>query len=729
MKGFPIFAAILLGLGVAPSQAPAAPVRDNSVEAELIADVTAVQPGVPFTAALRLKIDPTWHTYWRFTGQTEDGLDAGRPTGLKLTLPDGFTAGELEFPYPHRFPVDFGGYKVVGFGYETEVIHPIRITPPATLVPGLPVTLVGEASWVACDPNTCIPGKATLSLILNVSTTPAPPSPRAAVIAAARAAVPKTPGDWKAEVSARGDRLVFSIRPPDPATLPKSAEGLTFFVEKLNVLDVFAEQSAEIRDGTLELTVPRSASLQEAPSSIKGTLVSESGTFGPSLGKAVSLDATFIGELGTLSAPAPDPAPTGEPSVSASESTATAPFGGGLLGLLLGGFLGGIILNIMPCVFPVISLKVLNFVQQAGEDRRKTLIHAAVFTAGVLVFFWALTGALLGLRAGGRELGWGFQLQDPRFVVGLVVVMVLVALSLFGVFEIGTGLTGAGGSLAQASGYAGSFWTGALTVLLATPCTAPFMGPAIGFALGQPAAVSLAVFSAIGLGLALPYLLLGAFPKLLGFVPRPGPWMETFKQAMGFPMLAVAVFLIGVVSSQLDTGGIQWALSGVLGFGLAAWLIGRFSSPAHSRGNRLGVRLAALAIALVSIAAIAHSAGMRRESAAPDIAEVIQKHREAGRNVFVDFTAEWCVTCKVNERVAIRKPEVQAAFTENDIEFVVADWTNEDPRIKRILEKHGRAGVPLYLLYPADLSREPIMLREGFITPGDVLEAIRQLPK
>ncbi|MCB1207323.1 MAG: thioredoxin family protein, partial [Verrucomicrobiae bacterium] len=391
-------------------------------------------------------------------------------------------------------------------------------------------------------------------------------------------------------------------------------------------------------------------------------------------------------------------------------------------------FLGGIILNVMPCVFPVISLKVMSFVGQAGEDRRKVLAHSITFALGILVFFWALTIMMLLIKsAGGGEVGWGAQLQYPAVVIGLIVIMTLVAMSLFGAFEIGASMTAVGGDLANKSGYAGSFWSGALAVLLATPCTAPLMAPAIGFALSQSAPVMFLVFTTLGLGLAAPYFVFAIFPKLLDVLPAPGAWMETFKQFMGFPMLAVVVWLSGVLSKQLNTAGLQWALAAVLLVALAGWIFGRFGGFDRPAPARLKGRLTALLVFLVALGVAWDASAKRPPANTVDIADVIAKHRAEGKHVFVDFTAEWCVTCKVNKRVAINTHEVKNAFEAANIVLVTADWTNEDPAITRLLGEFGRAGVPFYLLYPADTSRPPIRFGDGILTQGAIIEAIGKL--
>lgn len=705
----PVLAAFLIS-GSASAQSSS--VRDKNVEARLVASVSTIEPGVPFTLGLHFTIDPTWHTYWENPGET------GIPTSLELQLPEGFTAGPLQFPVPKKFITDYGfGAKEAGYGYETTVIHPMTITPPASLTPGEKITLSGKSAWLMCDPHTCIPGKADLSLTLEVGATAAP-SPEAPAIEAALARLP-IPVEAPLSVALEGDVVVLTATIP-AGTLPDGAT-LVFHPLENFVFDAFADGAIAVAGDTVTISGPKHESLESAPASFSGVLVAE--TIGSKKGFHLSTDGSA----------APPTLPETNPALSTTvESSASSadplPFGGGILGILLAAFLGGIILNIMPCVFPVISLKVMSFVGQAGEDRKKVLAHSLVFALGILVFFWILTTMMLVLKSvGGGEVGWGAQLQYPGVVIGLIFVMVAVAMSLFGVFEMGASMTSVGGGLANKSGYAGSFWSGALAVLLATPCTAPLMAPAIGFALSQSAPVMFLVFTALGLGLAAPYFLFAIFPKLLDVLPAPGAWMETFKQLMGFPMLAVVVWLAGVLSKQLDVGGLQWALASVLFVALAGWILGRFAGYDRSAAVRRRARLAALLVFFVALGVAWGATEKRAASNSIDISEVIATHRAEGKHVFVDFTAEWCVTCKVNKRVAINTQAVQAAFAANNIVFVTADWTNEDPSITKLLAEFGRAGVPFYLLYPADVSQPPIRFGDGILTPGAILEAIELL--
>ncbi len=699
---------------VSVAQSKSLAVRDKNVEAQLVSSVNSIQPGVPFTVALKLKIDPTWHTYWKNPGET------GKPTELKLNLPEGFTAGDLQYPVPKRFVVDFG-YDIVeaGFGYITEVLHPITITPPADLAVGTPVAISGTAEWLMCDPNTCIPGKAALTINLNVSET-ASPSSAAGEVDAAISKIPEST-DWKTSIALEGGEVIVTVD-TGGADLP-AVEKIHLYPNENFIFDQLSVPEISNTDGKLTFTFKKYEKLESAPENFGGIIVAETDT-----GKQGFNISTSAGETSAAASTPATPATTETTEADKPATPEELPFGGGLFGFLLAAFLGGIILNIMPCVFPVISLKVMSFVGQSGEDRKKVLAHSLTFALGILVFFWILTIMLIVLRsAGSDDIGWGVQLRQPGFVIGLIFVMVLVALSLFGVFELGASMTTVGGDLANKSGYAGSFWSGALAVLLATPCTAPLMAPAIGFALVQPAGIMFLVFTALGLGLAAPYFIFAIFPKLLDVIPPPGAWMDTFKQFMGFPMLAVVVWLSGVLSKQLSVGGLQWALASVLIAAIAAWIFGRFAGFNQPASKRTKGKIAAALVFALSLY-VAYDASQKRAPASTtDIRDVIAAHRAEGKDVFVDFTAEWCLTCKVNERVAIKTDEVQNAFKENNIEFVIGDWTNKDASIAAVLEEHGRAGVPLYLLYPADQSKPAVMLKEGILTPGDILEAIESI--
>ena len=385
----------------------------------------------------------------------------------------------------------------------------------------------------------------------------------------------------------------------------------------------------------------------------------------------------------------------------------------------------------MPCVFPVLSIKVLSLVNHATQSPEQLRRHGFIYTAGVLATFLVLAGALLALRAGGAEIGWGFQLQSPITVAVLAYVLFAMGLSLSGVVHFGYSLQGLGGSLAQRAGYSGSFFAGALAVVVATPCTAPFMGTALGFALTQPAAISLVVFLALGLGLALPFLLLTLSPRLIEWLPRPGAWMDTLKQALAFPVYATVAWLMWVLGQQVGPSGLFAALIGLVLIALAAWSFGIWQTAGQTWGRRV-----AAAVAIASMTATAAAvAGLQTDrptaaqtASAAGIEPFSQRRldelRAENRPVFVNMTAAWCITCLVNERVALSTDAVKSAFSAGNIAYLKGDWTNRNPEITRILERHGRSGVPLYLLYSS--GDEPVVLPQ-ILTAATVLQEIDRM--
>ncbi|MYA77316.1 MAG: thiol:disulfide interchange protein, partial [Gemmatimonadetes bacterium] len=402
--------------------------------------------------------------------------------------------------------------------------------------------------------------------------------------------------------------------------------------------------------------------------------------------------------------------------------------------------IGGLILNLMPCVLPVLSIKVLGFIHQAGDDPAKARRHGLVFTAGVLVSFLALAAVLIALRAGGEQLGWGFQLQSPVFIVILSVIIFMFGLSLFGVFEIGTSLVGLGGRMDSGSGLGGSFLSGVLATVVATPCTAPFMGVALGYALTQSAAQSLAIFGFLGLGMALPYLTLSSVPALLRYVPKPGAWMESFKQFMGFLMMATVVWLLWVLNLQTDPNLVALVMVLLVLVALGSWILGRWGGIASGSRSRIAARAAAAVIIIASMvtvlsqvpapakadrtaAASTYSAGLEWE---PFSRQLVQDLRASGKSVFVDFTAAWCLSCQVNKRVALSDRRVVEQFETLGVVPVQADWTSRDPEITRALAEFGRNSVPLYVLYTGGPDSVPEILPE-LLTPGLVLDALKKV--
>jgi thiol:disulfide interchange protein DsbD len=689
--------ALVLAALAACSLATPAIVRSAHAEAELVTDVSAVAPGQPFWAALRLKTDPGWHTYWINSG------DAGMPTQIAWSLPPGWTAGPIQWPTPQLLPFD---KTITNYGYEGEVLLPVQITPPANLAPGTSVTLPAKVNWLECA-QICLPGSANLSLTFPVQAAPAPADAHwQPVIAATLAHLPQPPTMFTVSAWRQGDHLFLGLVPQPGAPVTPDPKGVYFFS-----LDSQTQPSApqllhHVAAGwVLDLT--RTDSAPANATTLPGVLVT-SGSWTTN----ATLPALAVNPpLGTA-----PPAALADGS-SASPTSATTP---DLFVVLIFAFLGGLILNIMPCVFPVLGLKVLGFVQQAGEERRKVVLHGLVFTAGVLISLWALVGLLLFLRAAGAQLGWGFQLQEPGFVLGLAILFTLFALSLGGVFEVGGSAIGVGSSLTAKRGLAGSFFQGALAVVVATPCTAPLLAPALGAAFTLPGLPAFFAFSFIGLGLASPYLALALFPGLARWLPRPGAWMETFKQLIAFPLYATVAFLLYVLAGQLSADRFLNALFALVLVALAAWIYGRYAIPSASPARRRFGQLCGLTVLLAGVAlAYWPSTELAWEAWSPQRVAELQS---AGRPIYVDFTARWCATCQVNKHVVFGSQAVLDAFKHDHVALLEGDWTNQDPAITAELTRYGPPAVPLDLLYLPGHA-DPIVLPK-LLTPDIVLQAL-----
>lgn len=688
-------------------------VNTGQVEAELVSEVKTIRPAQPFWVALRLKMAPHWHVYWINPG------DAGQAPGIDWTLPEGFQAGEIQWPYPKRVWMD----EFVNFGYEDEVLLMVQITPPDDLDPEQVVELKAAAEWLVCK-DVCIPESGEVSLSLAVQDGPPETDPQwLKAFAETRARLPLTQSDWQIEAAVEDSSLVIAATPPAwfSGTLGKT----TFFPYEEFLIHNAAEQGFEKAGDSYRITVPLAVAREDLPEKMTGILVTDSGWRGEGSEKALEIAVPVAAKL------------------RAASGTRG---GSGLNSLLLAlgfAFVGGMILNLMPCVLPVLSLKILSFVQQAGEDRRKVFHHGLMFTFGVLASFWVLAGALLLLRAGGEQLGWGFQLQSPSFIVFLAVFLFLFGLSLFGVFEIGTSLMGVGQNASAKSGGFGSFMSGVTATVVATPCTAPFMGSALGFALSQPALVAMLIFTALGLGMAAPYVVLASSPALMRFVPKPGLWMESLKQFMGFLLMATVIWLTWVLGNQAGVNAVVLLLFVLLFVSVGGWILGRWGNPVKEKRTRLTAQIGAallilvplyLFIANLDLFAVTPSANGNPAAAKsgegiswqPFSPQLVQELRNQGKPVFIDFTASWCLSCQVNKKVAFGSLEVQEAFARLGVNALIADWTSRDETITRALAEFGRNSVPLYVLYGSDPKREPLILPE-LITPGIVLEALKEI--
>lgn len=681
-------------------------------------------------AGLFFKLEPGWHIYWSNPG------DAGAAPSLRWSLPASLTTSPLGFPAPRLLPLG----TLMDYGYEGEVILPFRIT--ASAASSTPVVLHAHAEWLVCR-DSCLPGRAELEISRTITT--AHPAALPANLRAAEASLPKSLPP-SASVSfvptATGFRLII--------TTGKSEAKAHFFPAEQDQIDNPAPQKIKPTPTGCELELKRDAVLTGSPAQLKGVIQLAGGRNYVVVARAGKTDAASASASAPAAAPlSPENAVQGSPSAAPSaqgpqaklpataSQTGSAPAGQGTqvsLGKALTlAFLGGIILNLMPCVFPVLFLKGLSLVNSGKEDRRSLRLHGAIYTLGILVSLWALAGVLEALRAAGAVLGWGFQFQSPAFVLLLSGLLFLLALSLAGLFEIGLSLTSAGGELANRQGFAGSFFTGILAVVVATPCTAPMMGVAMGFALAASPAVALLVFTALALGLAAPYVALTLQPAWTRFLPRPGAWMELLRQAVSIPLFATVIWLSWVLVGAAGAGIVLPLLGGMLLLAIAGWFWGRW--PLKRWAKLVGLAFL-LAVILLDLLAPRYFATAPQDSAQATAQESDgwQPWSEAAqsaalaahRPVFVDYTASWCLSCQVNQRVALDRPEVMAAFRAKHVLLLKADWTRRDEAITRSLQSLGRSGVPDYAFYRPGAS-QPELLPEA-LTPSIVLAALNSLP-
>jgi thiol:disulfide interchange protein DsbD len=689
---------------LAPMRADAAesaPVTSPRVSATLLSSRDVVQPGERFQVALVQKISAGWHTYWQNPG------DSGEPTKIEWTLPAGFAAGAIQWPAPKALPVE----PLVNFGFEGTVLLPVEITVPTDAKPGEVVGLKASATWLVCE-KICIPEEGVFTLDLPIAAGSVIDQAAQGRIEAARAALPQ-PAQFSGKLAADGEKLALTL--PGIGT---STSQLRFFPFSDTLIDHAATQAATPGPDGVTLQLARSSAFKLETGEVAGVLTFKESGRPRALTLTVQAEPGLIGKAASASV-----APT-VPRLAIPNEGADLT----LWAALAFAFAGGLILNLMPCVLPVLFIKALGFAQLARASREEVREQGVLFLAGVVATFLVLAGLVVGLGALGSSVGWGFQLQSPPLVIALAVIMTLIGLNLLGAFEVGTSVAGVGHGLASRGGRPGAFMTGALAVVVATPCTAPFMGAAIGYALTQPVVTGLAVFMALALGFAAPVVALSFAPSLLRLLPKPGRWMVILKQAFAFPMFATAIWLIWVAAIQAGPMGVLAALVAVLAAGFAVWLVG------VTRGGT-GLRLAgSVAAALVALATgwfVMQSAvpSATTEARAGDIQawtpERVAALQSEGKPVFVNFTAAWCITCLANERVALSRQEVKDAFAELKVNYLKADWTNRNPQIALALAEQGRAGVPLYLFYPGRKDAEPEILPQ-LLTPDMVVQAARR---
>ncbi len=701
----------------------AGPVRSAHTEAALVSETNGIQPGGMLRVALRLRMDPQWHTYWINPG------DSGLGTSLRWTLPESFSAGSIQWPFPEiiRRP------PLATYGYENEVWLFTEITAPAYLKTGENILIRVRADWLECA-EPCLPGRAEFSLELPVLEQPAanPAWDQGALPFLARLPQPLPPEVFSFEQTEGA--LILKIS-PRLFPSPQAVEDAYFFPWDSELIEHAAPQTLTQTPAAYSLEIPRSRLKPGLVEELAGVLVLTID------GKKQAYEVSLT-EKDLLQDIKPQASVVAIHELPLRDDAKKIPFAASVRAkstsfwvVLAFAFLGGLILNLMPCVLPVLSLKILGFVSQRHEPE-KLRTHGLIWTGGVLVSFWLLSAAMLVLRWGGSSLGWGFQLQSPVIVTALLLIFALLTLNLAGFFEVGLLLTRFGGT-ARPEKNGQAFAAGVLAVAAATPCAAPFMGAAIGYALTQPVPVVFAVFTFLGLGMAFPFLLLSFVPRALGFLPKPGPWMNTFKKVLALPLGLTTVWLGWVLAVQVDAAALKWIFGAILSCAAAAILYGRFQHAGY-RGKAGAHRLSGMALAaLVAGAAatlwLAHQTARPQPAAAKETGgiawktfsrEEVSRLVQEGRPVFIDFTARWCLSCQVNDRLVFQTPRVAQAFQEKGISVFKADWTSKDTAIAEALAGYGRASVPLYVLYDGK-NPAPRFLPE-VLTPGLVIEALEK---
>jgi thiol:disulfide interchange protein DsbD len=683
------------------------PQRTERIEAELVAMGAWATPGSTAVVAVRQKIKPGWHTYWRNQG------DSGGPTTLTWALPSGLTPGDILWPLPERQRLQ----SLMNYGYSDTVFLPVPIEIPANTPPGRSLPLRVTAHFYVCSDEMCVPEDLDLALDLPVREGAAPLDARfGQAVQDVVAGAPRPAGIDARAALVDGKLTLAAGGGPLAGAAPKWAY---FYPFEGGVIDHAAAQSGERGPQGLTLTVAagRGLATNGLNGPIGGVLSTDLGAWEITVEPGAAL--TGVAGEGAIG--------DGEGAQADASATDLSDFAkAGLFALL-----GGLILNLMPCVFPILAMKAASL-SRAAHEPAEARRDGLAFLAGVLATFLLLAGALLALRAGGQVLGWGFQLQSPGVVAALALLMLAVALNLSGVFHVGAGLQGAGhGPLSRLPGAAGAFFTGVLAVIVAAPCTAPFMAFALGAALFMPWPMALAVFLMLGLGLALPYVLISLNPRLLARLPKPGPWMESLRNLLAFPMYGTALWLAWVYGRQTADALALLFAAGLL-LALALWLYGRSQAAASGKGRAAGAAALMALIAALGFGVLAS----RAAPAAPDSAgasthlpsqpwseQAVKAALAEGRPVLVNFTADWCVTCKVNESTALSSARTAQALEQANAAYLAGDWTRRDDAITAELQRHGRSGVPLYLVY-APGRAEPRILPQ-LLTEGVVIDALK----
>jgi thiol:disulfide interchange protein len=695
----------------------------DPVAIDLIGEEDSIQPGRPFWIAIHLNIEDRWHAYWKNPG------DAGMPPVVTWNLPKGFTAGPLQWPAPKRFVIGTS----IGFGYDHTMVLLAKITPPASFTQDK-ADISADIRWVVCNNEICLPGESHAALQLPLSSQPKPNAANSSLFTEARKQIPQKNNS----VAAMRKQNLVELNIHSQQRIFHRAD---YFPEGGQTIDYTKETALQQNqeDPSLYTIVLRES---ERAAALKGVLVVDSseGTLAYDVDTPIISDGSDK-EIGLASS-------MGLKGEELDDQTLPTSFEGGVGLAIVFAFLGGMILNLMPCVLPVISFKILGFIKMARQSRKLIFKHGLAFSSGVLLSFWVLAGLLLVLQSYGRSVGWGFQLQEPIFVAILAAFLFVFGLSLFGIFEIGTSLIGAAGQAQEAvkgrNAMFGSFMSGILATAVATPCTGPFLGSAVGFAVTLPALQAMLIFTSLGLGMSAPYIALTIFPGLLRFLPKPGPWMEVFKELMGFFMMATVLWLLWVFSAQTNPFAIIILLTGFFNLAVACWIYGKWGTPLQKKMTRTTGRVLAatflgLGTYMVILATSSWVEAMGGGSDSPskilekgisDAWEEFSPERVAelhdkGIPVFIDFTAKWCLICQANHLV-LSAEEVANKFTELGVVRMKADWTKNDDIIAAELRKFGRNSVPLYILYGTDPKSKPAILPQ-VLTPETVMEHLAEL--
>ncbi len=694
-------------------------IQGEEIEVELVSETLEVTPGQTLWVAIRLTPTAGWHTYSKWLG------DSGDATFIhEWQLPEGATAGEIQWPNPTWLP--FPGSDLVTFSYKDEVFLPIAINIPENYSDST-FAMSAHVEWQVCD-DICIIGDGVIRAELPVTASSPRIDPKwSQAFSETRASLPLQDHGIEGMFTMAGDRVSFSFASAD-AVFANATEAW-FFPEIRRVLKPGPLRDVSLSPAFIQITHEQPRRVLRDLEQFAGvlTVADASGDVRGFLMSMQPADAESISALGALAA--------------ATSETGAGPGSGvteqSLALIILFALVGGLMLNLMPCVFPVLSLKVLSFAASSDSTGQQQKMHGLSYTAGIVVTFMALASLLLVLRAGGEAIGWAFQLQSPLFNALIIMLFFTMGLSLSGLYEFGTGFMGIGANLTQQKGLKGSFFTGVLATLVASPCTAPFMGAALGFALSQSWLVAMIVFIFLGIGMALPFLLLSFSPRFLKYLPKPGQWMVRFKEFMAFPLYATALYFLWVLGIQVGINGVAAVFAACLLLAFGMWLLQQRSS---AKGNWRAVTLVLSLISVVGAFSMLSSPLLETRQISninadgsveydeeevnyiPFSAQALAALRAEGKPVFVNMTAAWCITCLANEQTSLNTDRVQQALVDLGITYMKGDWTNQDPEISRVLDEFNRPSVPLYILYPAGANAEPILLPQ-ILTPSIVVEA------